>query len=249
MRVVIIEDEKIAADFLEKCILEFEGDFQIIKKLDSVEASVKWLSYNQADLLFVDIHLADDISFKIFEQLNISIPVIFTTAYDQYAIKAFKLNSIDYLLKPIDKEALFAALRKFIVLNKNSPFDIQQLLSQFNAQKTAYQTRFLVSNGQKLKSLNADEIQYFFSDQKMSFLVNKEGKQFIIDSSLDKLEIVLDPIQFFRINRQFIIRFSAINNMVVYSKSRVKIELTPPCEKESIVSVERSSDFRSWLNR
>ncbi len=249
MQVVIIEDEKIAADFLEKCILEFNPDYKVVKKLDSVETSVKWLSNHSADLLFVDIHLADDISFSIFEQMDIQTPVIFTTAYDQYAIKAFKLNSIDYLLKPIDKSELFNALNKFIQFRNSAPIDIKLLLEQFNAQKNEYQSRFLVSTGQKLKSLNIEQVAYFFSEQKLTFLVAKDGKHYVLDNSLDKLETILDPIIFFRINRQFIISFTSIKNMFSYSKSRVKVELEPVIEKETIVSVERSSEFRLWLNR
>ncbi len=249
MDIAIIEDEKIAADYLEKCILEFSPDLKVIIKLDSVEASVKWLSNNKVDLLFVDIHLADDISFSIFEQIEIPTPVIFTTAYDQYAVRAFKLNSIDYLLKPIDKSELFNALNKFKQFRSSGAIDIKLLVEQFNTQKNAYQNRFLVTSGQKLKSLNIDQIAYFFSEQKLTFLVAKDGKNYIFDNSLDKLETLLDPENFFRINRQFIISYLSIKNMHSYSKSRVKVELEPPIEKETIVSVERSSDFRLWLNR
>ena len=249
MDVVIIEDEKIAADYLEKCIHEFDVTIKIVKTLDSVESSLKWLSGNKADLLFVDIHLADDISFRIFEQLEIHTPVIFTTAYDQYAIKAFKLNSIDYLLKPIDKNELFGALNKFLNYKNSSPIDLKQLLIHFEQQKSTFQNRFLVSTGQKLKSLHIDQVAYFFSDQKITFLAAKDGKHYIVDNSLDKLESLLDPEHFFRINRQFIISFSSIKSMITYSKSRVKVELEPPVEKETIVSVERSSEFRQWLNR
>ena len=249
MNLVIIEDEKIAADYLEKCIQEYNAYFKVVKKLDSVESSVKWLSNNKADLLFVDIHLADDISFRIFEHIDIQTPVIFTTAYDQYAIKAFKVNSIDYLLKPIDKTELFNALNKFVQFKNSTPVDLKLLLEEFKTQKNAFQNRFLVSSGQKLKSLNFDQIAYFFSEQKLTFLVSKDGKHYILDNSLDKLETLLDPANFFRINRQFIISFSSIKNMFNYSKSRVKLELEPNIEKETVVSVERSAEFRNWLNR
>ncbi len=249
MQIVIIEDEKIAADYLEKMILEFDASFHIAVKLDSVEGSVKWLRSNKADLLFVDIHLADDISFSIFEQIEVNIPVIFTTAYDQYAIKAFKLNSIDYLLKPINKSELNNALKKFINIRANNPLDLHQLISAFSIDKKKYQQRFLVSTGQKLKSLHIDQIAYFLAEQKLTFLIDIEGKQYIVESSLDKLETLLDPALFFRINRQFIISFTSIKGMVNYSKSRVKIELIPSTDKETVVSVERSSDFKAWLNK
>ncbi len=248
MKVVIIEDEQIASSYLEKLIKEYDPSIQIIKKLDSVEASVAWLSANNADLLFVDIHLADDISFRIFEQIEITTPLIFTTAYDQYAIKAFKVNSIDYLLKPIVKEELFRALDKYKSLNAQS-IDFKELMKSISSQQAKYQERFLVSTGQKLISVHIDSIAYFYSDQKLTFLTDIDGKQFIVENSLDKLESLLDPKNFFRINRQFIISFAAIRNMIAYSKSRVKIFLEPATDKEVIVSVERSSSFKEWLNK
>ncbi|MBC8047304.1 MAG: response regulator transcription factor [Fimbriimonadaceae bacterium] len=249
LKVVILEDEKIAADYLEKQIHEYDATIQVLKKIDSVRNAITWLSGNTADLLFVDIHLADDVSFKIFEQVEIKIPLIFTTAYDQYAIKAFKLNSIDYLLKPIDKKELFAALDKFKTVRNNTPVDIQSLLQHFNQQRSNYQERFLVSTGQKLRSIPVNDIAYFFAEQKVVFLADKDGKQFIVDQSLDKLEPQLDPAKFFRINRQFIVAYSSIKNMLAYSKSRVKLELIPHTDKETIVSVERSGDFKEWLNK
>ncbi|MBC8173202.1 MAG: response regulator transcription factor [Chitinophagales bacterium] len=249
LKVVIIEDEIIAAEYLERLIKEYDASISIIKKLDSVSTSTAWLANNEADLLFVDIHLADDLSFKIFEQIDIDTPVIFTTAYDQYAIKAFKLNSIDYLLKPIDKRELFAALDKFKSLRQNAPPDIRSLLQHLHATKLKYQERFLVSTGQKLKSLPVEEVAYFFAEQKLVFITASDGKQYIVDQSLDKLEPQLNPETFFRINRQFIVSFVSIKNMISYSKSRVKIELQPQTDKETIVSVERSSAFKEWLNK
>jgi len=249
IRVVIIEDEQIASDYLEKMIRSYSDEFEVIAKLDSVEASIKFLSDQQADLLFCDIHLADDISFNIFNQITVTAPVIFTTAYDQYAIRAFKLNSIDYLLKPINKDELFAAITKFKQSLKYSQPDLSNLLAAFRSQSQAYQQRFLVSNGAKLKSVAIHEIAYFYADQKLNFLVEKSGKQFIVDHSLDKLEPQLDPELFFRINRQFIISFESISSMVSYSKSRIKVELQPPASRESIVSVERSPEFKIWLNQ
>lgn len=249
IRVVIIEDEQIASDYLEKMIRSYSDEFEVIAKLDSVEASIKFLSDQQADLLFCDIHLADDISFNIFNQITVTAPVIFTTAYDQYAIRAFKLNSIDYLLKPINKDELFAAITKFKQSLKYSQPDLSNLLAAFRSQSQAYQQRFLVSNGAKLKSVAIHEIAYFYADQKLNFLVEKSGKQFIVDHSLDKLEPQLDPELFFRINRQFIISFESISSMISYSKSRIKVELQPPASRESIVSVERSPEFKIWLNR
>lgn len=247
MKVVIIEDEIIAADYLEKMIRRCDAGIEIMAKLDSVSASVAWFQTHKPDLIFLDIHLADDISFKIFERVEIKTPVIFTTAYDHYAIQAFKLNSIDYLLKPIDQEELLRSIEKY----KNiytAQIDMQLLAGMFRRQPV-YQERFLVSSGQKLRSVPVSEIAYFFAEQKLSFLIDRSGRQFIIDQSLDKLEALLDPANFFRINRQFIVSFGSIKNMFSYSKSRVKLELDPAMDKETIVSVERAPGFKEWLNR
>lgn len=248
INIAIIEDEKIAADYLEKLILSYPAEITVMAKLDAVSAAVDFLSKNKPDLLFCDIHLGDDISFSIFNQIEVTAPVIFTTAFDQYAIKAFKVNSIDYLLKPINKNELFAAINKFQQSSGNPNKNIDLLLNHFT-QSQNYQQRFLVSSGSKLKSVSITDVAYFFADQKLNFLVEKTGKQYIVDSSLDKLEPMLNPTQFFRINRQFIISFDSIKSMINYSKSRIKIELNPPIERETIVSVERSPEFKNWLNR
>lgn len=246
-RVVIIEDEHLAADWLRKQIEILDTDLQVVAIIDSVEQAIQQLPKENADLIFCDIHLADGISFSIFEHIQVLTPVIFTTAYDQYAIKAFQVNSIDYLLKPIELEALTVALQKF--RQRTSPYpDLQQALSMLTA-KPKFQERFLVSTGQKLKSIPIETIAYFFADNKLNFLCDAEGRQYLIDQSLDKLESQLDPAVFFRINRQYIVRFDAIREMVHYSKSRVKITLHPTPTGDTIVSAERSAAFKAWLNR
>lgn len=249
IKVIIIEDEQIAADYLEKLILGYSKELDVIKKIDSVEGALSFLSAQHPDLMFCDIHLADDISFTIFEKMEIAIPVIFTTAYDQYAIKAFKLNSIDYLLKPINKTDLYAAIDKYTNLYLHQGADLKELLKAINLNGVNYQQRFLVSTGSQLKSVMIQDVAYFYADQKMNFLVDKSGKKYIVDQSLDKLEPLLNPQLFFRINRQFIISFSSISGMVTYSKSRIKIELNPPASADTIVSTERSPEFKEWLNR
>ncbi len=248
MRVVIIEDEAISANYLESIIKDYDPSIEIMQKIESVENAVIWLSMNKPDLIFLDIHLADDISFKIFEHVEVKTPIIFTTAYDKYAIKAFKLHSIDYLLKPIDKQELFQSIDKFKNLQHDFAADLKTLSDIFIQQHSKYQERFLVSAGQKLKSIHIDDVAYFFAEQKVVFLMCKDGNQYIIDYTLDKLENTINPQQFFRINRAFIISFHAIQSMVSYSKSRVKIDLKPPINKEAIVSVERSGNFKQWLN-
>lgn len=248
MRVAIIEDESLAAGWLQKQIEDAAPDLEVVAILDSVETAVHWLSSNTADLLFCDIHLADGISFSIFERVPLQTPVIFTTAYDHYAIRAFQVNSVDYLLKPIDKEALAAAIDKFHSLHTRTSPNWQDLIKGMMPQAN-YQERFLVSTGQKLRSLTVAEIAYFHADNKLNFVTDTNGRNYILDQSLDKLEQVLDPKVFFRINRQFIVSFGAIREMHHYSKSRVKLTLSPPAGDDTIVSAERSAAFKSWLNR
>ncbi|HNA57346.1 MAG TPA: LytTR family DNA-binding domain-containing protein [Chitinophagales bacterium] len=248
MHVLIIEDESLAANWLRTQIEQSTKDMTVVAVLDSVSASVDWLQKNQVDLIFSDIHLADGISFSIFERIAISTPIIFTTAYDHYAIRAFQVNSIDYLLKPIDTEALSASIEKYRSLHTNIQPDWKMLVSGLQP-KNNYQERFLVSTGQKLKSLPIIDIAYFFADNKLNFVCDTNGRTYILDQTLDKLEQVVDPGTFFRINRQFIVSFGAIQDMLHYSKSRVKLTLHPSTEYDTIVSAERSAAFKAWLNR
>ncbi len=245
--ILVIEDESLAAGWLKNQIETLAPDFKVMQIIDSVESAVLFLQQNNPDLIFCDIHLADGISFSIFEQVKINIPVIFTTAFDQYAIKAFQVNSIDYLLKPIETAALQQAIQKYR-LRVQPAGDLTALLQSLSAQ-AKYQERFLVQAGQKLKSIPTTSIAYFFAENKLNFLCDSDGKTFMVDQSLDKLEPQLDPDTFFRINRQFIVSYGAIKEMHQYSKSRVKIILTPPASQETIVSAERSAAFKAWLNR
>ncbi|MCD4747284.1 MAG: LytTR family DNA-binding domain-containing protein [Bacteroidales bacterium] len=250
MNVLIIEDEKIAADHLEKMLRQIDKNIYIQGKIDTIEGAVKWLNNNKTDLIFLDIHLADGLCFKIFEQIKVKTPVIFTTAYDQYAIKAFKVNSIDYLLKPIEIRELEQSINKFKELNqlqKANKIDYNSLIKVLS-NKIEYQERFIVRYGQKIKSIKADDIAYFYVNNENVFFCTKDNINYPIDFSLDKLENILDPKYFFRVNRQFIVNFSAIENMYPLSKSRIKIELKPQTDCETIVSYSRLSDFRKWLN-
>ena len=252
LNVLIIEDEPPAARRLGRLLQNLEPQAQIMEILDSVSTAVRWLESQEADLIFVDIHLADGNSFSIFEQIKVKTPIIFTTAYDQYAIRAFKLNSVDYLLKPIEKEDLAAAMQKFKERQSaQAPFDVQAVLTALEEQKTrpTYQKRFMVTSGDKIKSIPVEEVAYFFGQQKYVFLITPDGRQHLIDYTLTQLEDLLDPEQFFRINRQFIIGYPAIKNMFSYSKSRVRIELQPPSDMEAIVSIEKAPRFKEWLNR
>lgn len=248
-KVLIIEDEKPAQIYLAGLILDMEPDFKVLAILDSVQSSVDWLKNNTADLIFMDIHLIDGVSFSIFDQVVVQTPVIFTTAYDSYAIKAFKVNSIDYLLKPIDAEDLRLSLDKFIMLNSNEyKFDIDTLLRSLQQPIISYQQRFIVQRGERLMSVTTDQIAYFEGEDRYVYLIKKDGAKFIINYRLSDLENILDPKLFFRLNRSFITHFESIQSMVNVSKSRIKVELYPKAKREIIISSENSQDFKKWLN-
>lgn len=250
--ILIVEDEHLAANRLQRMLKKIDPDIHILAILDTVKDAVSWLEENEADLIFLDIHLADGNSFGIFDQVEVKTPIIFSTAYDQYAIKAFKLNSIDYLLKPIDKEELEAAIDKFKetkLAGETGNIDVKALVQAMQGQQNSFQKRFIVTSGEKIKSVKIEDVAYFFGQQKYVFLITKDNRRHIIDYTLGKLEEMLDPEQFFRINRQFIIGFDAIKNMFSYSKSRIKIELDPPGEMDAIVSIDKSKRFKEWLNR
>lgn len=253
MNVVIIEDEAFAALRLKKMIQDFNPGIKIIAELESVAESVKWFKSNpEPDLIFLDIHLEDDLSFAIFEQVNISSPIIFTTAFDEYAIKAFKLKSIDYLLKPIVREELAAALKKYDHFNsfQYNPINLQSLYNLLTTNDKKYRERFSISVGSKIKIIEVADIAFFFVMDKGVYLRTAQENTYSVDFTLDKLEEMLNPASFFRINRKYLINISAINNMVAYSRGRVKLELKPKADDEldTIVSIDRSSDFKRWLN-
>ena len=253
MKVVIIEDEAFATLRLKKMIHDFNPEIQILAELESVAESVKWFKSNsEPDLIFLDIHLEDDLSFSIFEQVNISSPVIFTTAFDEYAIKAFKLKSIDYLLKPIVHEELTAALKKYEEykgLHRNS-VDLQSLYNLITNKERKYRERFSITVGTKIKMVETKDLAYFFVRNKGVYLRTNQGNTFSIDFALDKLEEMLNPATFFRINRKYLVSITSIANMVAWSRSRVKIELNPKADEEfeTVVSVDRSTAFKNWLN-
>ncbi len=251
MKILIIEDENAAARRLEKMLKDIEPQIVVLGTTDSVESSVLWLQNNPIpDLIFMDIHLADGSSFEIFEHQKIACPVIFTTAFDEYALQAFRVNAVDYLLKPIKSSELETALSKFKKSVAPAAPDFSALLETIrNPENQKYLRRMLIRFGQSIKLVGMDDAAYFYTKDKISFLVTRStAKRFPIDYPLDKLETMLDPQHFFRINRQFIINVAAIKEMHPYSKSRVKIDLDPPTnDMETIVSTERSSEFKKWL--
>jgi DNA-binding LytR/AlgR family response regulator len=250
LKVVIIEDEAVAAERLASLLKEISADISVIARLDSIAMAVPWFLGNTADLIFADIQLADGLCFSIFEQVSINIPVVFTTAYDQYTIKAFKMNSIAYLLKPIGRGDLEESLEKYQTLRSIFSIDFDRLLENMQGREPGYKKRFLITYGDRIRKVETTEIAWFYAMEKSVFLKTFQDQSFPVDFTLDRLESMLDPDKFFRINRRYLISMEAIVNMTLWSRSRILIELKPPAGKdEAVVSIDRAADFRHWLNR
>jgi two-component system response regulator LytT len=252
VKILIIEDENAAARRLEKLIGEIAPEASILDRLDSVEAAVPWLKNNpQPDLIMLDIHLADGSSFEIFQHVDVTAPIIFTTAFDEHALQAFKENTVDYLLKPIKVNELQAAIEKYKRLYQQITSPDYKILSETLLKQggsSNYIRRMLIRFSNSFKLIDMKDVAYFYTKDKITFLVSRSsGKRYPADYPLDKLEGIIDPEVFFRINRQFIINVAAIKEMHPYSKSRVKIDLDPPVELETVVSTERSAEFKRWL--
>ncbi len=251
MKIVIIEDEDLAARRLENMIHKYDANIEVVKKMASVEESVEWFSKNnEPNIIFLDIHLEDGLSFSIFEKVNIKSPIIFTTAFDEYAIRAFKLKSIDYLLKPILQEDLNVAIEKYKEWNKStsSLIDVQNLFDLITKKGPQYKSRFSITLGAKIKTIEAAEISYFYSLEGNTFLVTNSNNHYPLDQSLDNLMDMLDPKEYFRINRQFLIRLKAIKNVHVFPKSRLKVDLNPVFEGDIFVSLDKVTKFKDWLD-
>jgi len=250
MKILIIEDERPAAQRLVRLLKEAEPDALILDILGSVEESVNWLMQNPApDLIFVDIQLEDGISFEIFEKHPVQTPVIFTTAYDEYALRAFKLNSVDYLLKPVSEEELTKALAKYKMVHTQSPDSTrwEKVLSQI---MPPTKERFLIRIGEKYRSVPVSEIICFYLSERCTFALTGAGKSYPLDYSLEKIEHIVDPGTFFRVNRNYIINIHAIKDVLIYSANRLKITLTQmPLEEDILVSRERVADFKEWMDR
>ena len=252
INIIILEDEAQTARRLQRMIGEYDPEIKIVAILESIQESLEWLKDHPVpDLAFFDIQLADGESFTLFEKTDIRFPVIFTTAYDQYAIKAFKVNSIDYLLKPVNKEDLENALDKYARLHKATvtpQVDYSKLVEMIAGKEKAWLSRMMIRLGATIKSIEIEDIAYFYIEERIAFAVMKDGTRYPLDQSLEKLEPQLDPKRFFRINRQFLISFDSINKMYMYSKARIKVTLKPPSDIEAISSAERSPLFRDWLD-
>jgi len=250
MKVVIIEDEKPAARRLSRMLAALNIEVQ--EMLHSVEESLNWLQNNEhPELIFLDIQLSDGLSFEIFEEIDVKSAIIFTTAYDEYALRAFKLNSIDYLLKPIDEEELATAVKQFTKLHPKKQEvmvnldEIKKLL--INPLDRKFKRRLSIKVGAHIKIISTDIIECFYSENKATYCFTNEKRSFLLDNSLEIWQEQLDPEQFFRVNRNFIVNINAIKDIIAYSNSRLKLMLHSYSETEIIVSRERVKDFKSWI--
>ncbi len=322
MKVIIIEDEHLSAQRLQAMLKKYDPSIEVLAELPSVEASVEWLKANESpDLVFMDIHLEDGQSFSIFETINLDVPVIFTTAFDEYMIRAFKVNSVDYLMKPLNYEELVAAIEKYIRVHgpgagdrgpgdetavpraegpwqgqgqsekgpgdetavpraegpwqgpgqtEKGPGDgtavpraegpwhgpgqtesssIEKLIRSLQKKEPEYRTRFLISIGSRLKTIEVADINYFYSADKITFLATNDNQRFPIDLSLDKLTAQLDPKFFFRVNRQMLVRLEAIENIHVFTKGRIKLDLKPAMKEDVFVTIDKVVEFKEWLGK
>lgn len=252
MRVLIVEDEHLAAQKLRQLLLKIDDSIQILDMLESVSASINWISNNPPpDLIFMDIQLDDGVCFEIFNAVEVNTPVIFTTAYDQYAIKAFKVNSVDYLLKPISHEDLTSALKKFNQTYQQAYHQKEKINMLYDQLvKKDYKSRFFVKVGTHFFSISTKDIACFYIRERSTFIKSKVGKNFDIDFSLDQVQHMVDPDQFYRINRNYIVNLDSITDIISYSTTRLKLKLKNFEHLEDlIVSREKTSDFKQWLDR
>jgi len=252
MNVLIIEDEESAFNKLKCILLDIDSSINIVSWLQSVEQSIRWFKSNNApDLIFLDIQLSDDLSFKIFEAVQVKCPIIFTTAFDEFAIKAFELNSIDYLLKPITSNNVEKSLEKYqsrlnIIQN---PYDKLIVDLKNIANNHSYKERFLVNKRDELVVILTADISYFYKDSDTTYIVLESGNRFSIKSSLEELIEVLNPEKFYRINRQFIVSINAISKITLWFKGKLKLQLKPEFDNTIFVSREKSTDFKNWMNK
>lgn len=260
MKVLIVEDEELAVKKLRRTLASVDDGAEVVGEADSIRAAVDWLQNRDApDLILMDIELADGQSFEIFRQVQVQSPVIFITSYDEYALKAFKVNSVDYLLKPVQKEDLQQAIEKYKKLKAayagntptHPPLNVDALVQQLQAKLNdrEYRKRFLVKLGQKLVSVTVEDIAYFFSDGRLNFFRTNDNKKFVVDYTMDELATMLDPQRFFRISRSFFISVESVAQIHDYFGNRLMLTLQPASEKDAIVSREKVSDFKTWLGK
>lgn len=251
MRVLIIEDEALAAERLQKQIAQYDPTIDIVACLSSVEGAIVWLNQHpHPDLAFVDIQLSDGTCFELFETVKIRFPIIFTTSFEQYALDAYEVHTVAYLLKPIKYGQLVKSFHKLDEMKKSFvPTSGHEDTNPLQGPATLYKSRFLVKNGTQIKAIKTDEVAYFFSEEKISFLVSGEHGKFPVDFSLEEIEASLDPHSFFRISRKYLAHVDAIREIHPYFKGRLKVTLQPDVEDDIVISSDRTPLFKSWLDR
>jgi DNA-binding LytR/AlgR family response regulator len=256
IKVLIVEDEPLAQSELKRLLKASGHDIQVLDCIDSVEDAVEWINENKApDLMFFDIQLSDGLSFEILKQVSISSPIIFTTAFDEYAIRAFKVNSIDYLLKPVKQQELNAALAKYVNMRSSassSPEDklqLSQIEKLFELSKPRYKTRFITRIGDIIKHIDIEEVAYFKAEDNEVLLITNQGKQFFINHTLDQLGDLVDPTNFFRINRTYLVYLKAIGKISKYFNSRLILELKPTTEEPVLISRVKVPQFLNWMDK
>jgi len=254
MNILIVEDEELAAKKLQKILLSVDPTAKIVGVSESIKGTVEWLQENpQPDLILMDIELCDGQSFEIFNLTEVNSPVIFTTSYDEFALKAFKVNSLDYLLKPVQKEELMAALNKFHKqkTNKNGDINLDSIVKELQQKlkPKVYRKRFLVKQGQKLASVEIEEIAYFYSDGRLNFFKTRDNRKFVVDYTMDELEDMLDPDAYFRISRSFYVSINSVDKIDDYFGNRLILGLKPAVDKEVLVSREKVMEFKMWLGK
>lgn len=253
MKILIIEDEAPAFRRVQKILDEIDTSIEIVEVIDSVEDAVKWLkNHSEPDMILMDIQLSDGISFEIFEQIKITRPVIFTTAFDEYMLRAFKVNSIDYLLKPIKKEDLQLAIDKYknlkAAFTENAQqVDLNALISEIKMDDRRFKSRFLIRKGEQLISVESEDIAYFTTKNGVVHLITVDNKNYLMDYNLDEVMSQLDPEKYYRANRQFIIAFRAIDATHKYHKGKLLVKLKMDTEEPITVSAERAGEFKRWL--
>jgi DNA-binding LytR/AlgR family response regulator len=249
MKLLLIEDERLSADRLSHLLQECNTPIEVIIRIDSIKKAVSWLRSNKTpDLIFLDIQLGDGICFEIFDEVRVSSPIIFTTAYNEYAIRAFKVNSIDYLLKPIKLAELQAALAKYYSLKANLTVSNPTIITPSEELAQQFKTRFLIRVGSRMISILIDEVSYFYSQESITFLLTQDHKKYIIDYSLDKIENLVSPVHFFRVNRKYLINYSSVSHITDYTNNRLQVNLKMFDTETIVVSRERVQSFKDWLD-
>ncbi|MBV9988257.1 MAG: response regulator transcription factor [Chitinophagaceae bacterium] len=248
IKTIIIEDEKIALDNLLLNINLTREPISVIATLETVEESVHWLNHNPPpDLIFMDIQLKDGLSFTIFEKVKVTTPIIFITAFDNYMVKAFEHTGIEYLLKPVNEQELSKAIAKYRNLQQHFLNNYEQLIEYFSGKDGQKKSRIVVKKGIEFQSIPLDDVAYFFTEQKISFLITRDGRKYLVDKNLKELEEELDARRFYRANRKYIININYVKSYKPYDKIKIQVELTVPVSEEIIVSQESAVDFRKWI--